>query len=717
MTRALCVVITLFLLDFSPAAAQEPGALALDERGQRYALSLDGEADALSTCGTTDCEIVATFSACFGVAHSSPTHRQGVWAWAEALTRTEARRDALNQCTAAGGEACQVFADVCVDAPAAEATLRLDRTARRQIQQRLQAAGFDAGAADGLFGPRTRAAIRQWQESRAAPATGYLNRPAVETLTNPDSPAPLPASPGYRTVAPATPPAITQASPPPEAAAPLPDAPPQHTATDELPPSSAQPPQIPDGSLPLDALIQVDRFFLRIERQLQAGDHAAAFLTIEQIAQLYDTRGIQKPPDVEYRYAQLAAQAGSFHSARDAADRYIAATGRDGAHYRDVLKLLDLIELNEQSLDHCTASSYLASCWRTQAEPSQCVIWDNSYVPYRSVAWSGSCLFGKANGEGTLIWTQDGDDFRSDTGLLQNGQKQGEWAERRANGNMETGLYVDGIRQGQWTLTTADGSNNDGRIMQGQYTVGARNGPWAISWPDGETLHAIYENGVMSGPSMRRFRSGAWIEGEYVNGEKEGEWKHFNAGGDVLRMETFAAGVLNGPWRNQARRYAFSGATIKPDCDSFGNYVEGQREGRWTECLGNGTPFSAAGGNDIVWSGAYAGDKRQGRWVGTLRQSIRPQHFIHYGRIEGLFDNGSAVVTAIQEQYNGGLRGLMDCHRASTTPYLVDGKRHGTGWRVRGRDCQCFETTWENGSEVRERAVRRGNCNREIFGR
>ena len=153
MTRALCVVSTLLLLTLSPAAAQERGALALDERGERYALSLDGEADALSACGTTECEIVATFSACFGVAHSSPTRGQGVWAWAEAVARQEARHDALNQCRSAGGEACDVFADICVDAPAAEAALGLDRAARRRLQERLQAAGFEAGGAEGCSAP------------------------------------------------------------------------------------------------------------------------------------------------------------------------------------------------------------------------------------------------------------------------------------------------------------------------------------------------------------------------------------------------------------------------------------------------------------------------------------------------------------------------------------------------------------------------------------
>ena len=63
-----------------------------------------------------------------------------------------------------------------------EAALRLDQPVRRLIQQGLSKEGFDPGAPDGLFGPRTRAAIRDWQSSRGATATGYLTDSEVELL-------------------------------------------------------------------------------------------------------------------------------------------------------------------------------------------------------------------------------------------------------------------------------------------------------------------------------------------------------------------------------------------------------------------------------------------------------------------------------------------------------------------------------------------------------
>ena len=63
-----------------------------------------------------------------------------------------------------------------------EETLALGRDERRRIQSCLKAQGYDPGAPDGAFGPRTRAAIRGWQAARGAQATGYLTRAHADTL-------------------------------------------------------------------------------------------------------------------------------------------------------------------------------------------------------------------------------------------------------------------------------------------------------------------------------------------------------------------------------------------------------------------------------------------------------------------------------------------------------------------------------------------------------
>ena len=70
-----------------------------------------------------------------------------------------------------------------VGSPAAvEAALGMDRAARQLVQLGLQREGYSAGVADGRMGPRTRTAIRRWQEARGVVATGYLNATDAESL-------------------------------------------------------------------------------------------------------------------------------------------------------------------------------------------------------------------------------------------------------------------------------------------------------------------------------------------------------------------------------------------------------------------------------------------------------------------------------------------------------------------------------------------------------
>ncbi len=63
-----------------------------------------------------------------------------------------------------------------------EGQLGLERAARVLVQQGLAALEYEVGAADGLFGPATRAAVRDWQAGKGFAGTGYLTREQAETL-------------------------------------------------------------------------------------------------------------------------------------------------------------------------------------------------------------------------------------------------------------------------------------------------------------------------------------------------------------------------------------------------------------------------------------------------------------------------------------------------------------------------------------------------------
>lgn len=53
---------------------------------------------------------------------------------------------------------------------------------RREVQLRLNLAGYDVGKPDGSFGNRTRTGIRAWQTAAGQPATGSLSEAQYQML-------------------------------------------------------------------------------------------------------------------------------------------------------------------------------------------------------------------------------------------------------------------------------------------------------------------------------------------------------------------------------------------------------------------------------------------------------------------------------------------------------------------------------------------------------
>ena len=170
------------------AGAQTPvGALAIDEgQGERYGWAVDFESAsaarsaALTECGA-GCAVVLTFERC-GAYAADQDAGSTAYGWGESdAAAGEARSRAVSECRARGGTDCIVRAWGC-NGPVVEAALGLAHAARREIQLGLRAEGYDPGGADGLFGPRTRAAIRSWQTSRGTRSTGYLDGASAELL-------------------------------------------------------------------------------------------------------------------------------------------------------------------------------------------------------------------------------------------------------------------------------------------------------------------------------------------------------------------------------------------------------------------------------------------------------------------------------------------------------------------------------------------------------
>ena len=58
----------------------------------------------------------------------------------------------------------------------------LKREGRVLVQRGLKSMGLGVGYADGLFGEKTRGAIREWQEGKGFKVTGYLTGEQAEAL-------------------------------------------------------------------------------------------------------------------------------------------------------------------------------------------------------------------------------------------------------------------------------------------------------------------------------------------------------------------------------------------------------------------------------------------------------------------------------------------------------------------------------------------------------
>ena len=198
-------------------ASRRPVGLAVD-----YETAGAAQGAALGECGS-GCSVVLTFARCAAYAADQAAESTAV-GWAESYgSAAAARQAALSECSLRGGSGCLVRVWGC-NGPVVEEGLGLDRAAREQIQRGLGAAGFDPGGADGLFGPRTRAAIRRWQTSRGSRATGYLDGSSVAALR--------PSAVGQRTFRQREPSGADAAAPPGVSAAP-PQPPPAASAEQE----------------------------------------------------------------------------------------------------------------------------------------------------------------------------------------------------------------------------------------------------------------------------------------------------------------------------------------------------------------------------------------------------------------------------------------------------------------------------------------------------
>ena len=438
----------------SLAAAQTPvGALAIDERqGDQYGWAVDYEttgaaqARALSECGA-GCRVVLTFNRCAAYAADQDAGSTAV-GWAESFaSAAAARQTALSACMSRGGTGCLVRAWGC-NGPVVEDGLGLDRAARQQIQRGLQAAGFDPGGADGLFGPRTRAAIRRWQTSRGSRATGYLDGTSAAALRS--------SAVGQRPFREREPANAGAAA----------------AASAELEGLFWE--SIADSTNPAEFEAYLRRFpagmFSELAQIRLEALRAAANAAPASVGR--PSGGVGSP-------ASGPRPAGAADGPSSGLEAGSNARGRPGAAFRP-----------DQTCDGQPADT---ACWMALADWPACYVWNPSLQPGATVTWTAACADGVAQGTGTLTWTV-ADGTQTSTGRLDEGKPTGHWIARFATGLVMEGPYIDGQQTGQWIFRYPDG-----RVGEGSLVGGELHGEWIMRRPDGSVGIQRWDNGELVG--------------------------------------------------------------------------------------------------------------------------------------------------------------------------------------------------------------------------
>ena len=172
----------------------------------------------------------------------------------------------------------------------------------------------------------------------------------------------------------------------------------------------------------------------------------------------------------------------------------------------------------------CAGKPEGTECWKPLSDRPDCHVWDDYLVTAQKVTWSGGCVNGRAQGEGTLRWGGGDGDRYTQTGRLQDGKRQGRWDLRESDGSVDEGPYVDGKQHGlrTWRIeATVTGScaRRTG-ICAKAYVDGKRHGHWVLRDTGGGVAEGPYVDDRQHGHWVVRSTNGIGAEGPFVDGKQ-----------------------------------------------------------------------------------------------------------------------------------------------------------------------------------------------------
>ena len=137
------------------------------------------------------------------------------------------------------------------------------------------------------------------------------------------------------------------------------------------------------------------------------------------------------------------------------------------------------------------ATGARAGAWVVDTE-SGCQVWDPNPQLEETVAWSGSCVRGRAEGPGTVQWLKGNVAIETNTGRWRDGRQAGTGVQTWAAGRYD-GELMDGAPNGRGVLTLKS------LRYDGEFRDGKPNGTGSLTAAGTQTLQGLWKDGCLQG--------------------------------------------------------------------------------------------------------------------------------------------------------------------------------------------------------------------------
>jgi hypothetical protein len=146
-----------------------------------------------------------------------------------------------------------------------------------------------------------------------------------------------------------------------------------------------------------------------------------------------------------------------------------------------------------------------------------CKVWNPYPGPGQSIAWTGDCTDGLAQGRGTLQWFKDGKPGERDEGEFNGGKQDGRGVRVFTNGARYEGDFKNGKREGYGVEVYAGGGRYEGRWKDNIF-----EGHGVAALANGNRFEGEFQDGKPNGHGTYKTKdgtvSGNWTDGCFSEG-------------------------------------------------------------------------------------------------------------------------------------------------------------------------------------------------------